>query len=235
MQHRFGIEDYWRMLRARGAAYPIHYFLQCHWFDIRHRTDTHRRLDASRYDPPPTDFHRGIWYVCSPTDIVVEALHRVEALLKDRFADFQFVDLGCGKGKALLVYGLRFREVALHPAVGLEYHAPLSEIAAANISRLKLEDVCCVHCADARDFSAYVSAGRVIIFLYNPFDAGIIREVLQNLSQREIIVAYVDPAHGAVLKDLGYGLLWSTRGRYPNRCIDIYGSPLLATRLGEAP
>jgi len=115
---------------------------------------------------------------------------------------FTFIDLGSGKGRALLL-------AAQHPfrrIIGIEYARELHEIARRNVQKAslsmsKLERIECVW-ADAAEFD--VPNDPLFCFLYNPFDAKVLTSVLERLRQssesnpREIWIAYVNPSHRAI-------------------------------------
>jgi len=115
---------------------------------------------------------------------------------------FTFIDLGSGKGKALLLAGAHpFKNI-----VGVELSPMLHEAAARNLAIYR-GDLTCRNIspilADAADFQ--FPAGPLIILLYNPFDSSVMRAVMANLSRsfaaspREIVVMYLNARHADVL------------------------------------
>ena len=127
------------------------------------------------------------------------AFRRVVARLGIDPAEHAFVDYGSGKGRALLLAcELGFRRV-----VGVEYARELHEAALANMARARgaLPGVERVECAwsDAAAFEP--PGGKLVCFLYNPFDGTVLRALLDRLSAsfaaepRDILVAYLNPVH----------------------------------------
>jgi SAM-dependent methyltransferase len=103
-----------------------------------------------------------------------------------------FVDLGAGKGRALLIAARSpFREL-----VGVEYSATLAATARANVQRAGDDRIRIVH-ADAASYR--FPDGPLVLYFYNPFDATVMREVIWNLTQshqhqrRRIVVLYFLP------------------------------------------
>ncbi len=95
-------------------------------------------------------------------------------------ADFTYIDLGCGKGRTLLLaskYGFR-------KAIGVEFAAELVQI--ANRNCLTAHDgfpggVSVIH----EDASAFeFPEGPMVVFLYNPFGPKVCEKVLRNLASR---------------------------------------------------
>ena len=110
-----------------------------------------------------------------------------------------FVDLGSGKGRVVLIaaqYG--FKKV-----VGVEFSEHFCQIARDNLvafgHRRKLEsDIIIVH-ADVVHYS--IQSDETIFFLYDPFSAEVLAQVLENIRRsltahpRDIWVIYNSPAY----------------------------------------
>jgi hypothetical protein len=93
--------------------------------------------------------------------------------------EFTFIDLGSGKGRALLL-------AAMYPfahIVGVEVQPALDAIARANIERFDEPGQQCRSiqsvCADAREYEFPLTG--IILYLFNPFPDYVLREVLTNL------------------------------------------------------
>ncbi len=110
---------------------------------------------------------------------------------------FTFIDLGSGKGRALLL-------AAMYPfahIVGVEVQPALDAIARRNIECFdepgqqcrSIESVCC----DAREYEFPLT--DIVLYLFNPFPDYVLREVLTNLvgsarcAPRQIFVLYNAP------------------------------------------
>ncbi len=94
---------------------------------------------------------------------------------------FSFVDLGCGKGRALLLAsGRPFREI-----VGVELNPELAATAERNLAlwRAAGREMAPIRalCGDAVEV-AYPS-GPVLVFIYNSFAAQVVRAVLDALER----------------------------------------------------
>ena len=87
-----------------------------------------------------------------------------------------FVDVGAGKGRALIV-------AAMYPfksIIGVEYSPELAAICRKNLQQLRIAGKCEVIISDAVDFK--FPDGSLLAFLYNPFDSVILERVLKNLA-----------------------------------------------------
>jgi SAM-dependent methyltransferase len=113
------------------------------------------------------------------------------------FETFTFIDLGSGKGRALLL-------ASMYPfahIVGVEVQPELDAIARQNIDRFSEPGQQCRRiqslCADARDYDFPLT--DIVLYLFNPFPDYVLREVLTRLVDsarrvpRSIFVLYNAP------------------------------------------
>jgi len=111
-----------------------------------------------------------------------------------RFQDFTFVDLGSGKGRALLMaapYG--FKRI-----IGLEFMPEWHRAAQENIRKFTAADPSAPAmdsvCMDARDFD--FPAEPLVVYLFNPFPEPVFAAVMENIyrsaakNRRPIFLAY---------------------------------------------
>jgi SAM-dependent methyltransferase len=165
-----------------------------HSFDIAHGTDTSGLIQG---EDIPTSHRNGLWstayYGISPALL----LHLVSTLDIDH-QRFSFLDLGSGKGRALLVASrFPFRRI-----LGVELSSELSAIAAANIASFSAPWQQCRHIetytADATKID--YPTGPLVLYLYNPFLGPVLKRCLHNLSRslanepREVHLIYINPA-----------------------------------------
>lgn len=94
------------------------------------------------------------------------------------FSNYSFVDLGSGKGRAVLLAAQhRFKRV-----IGVELSERLHRVATENLERASRRGAMPgveLICSDAGTFG--FPAGNLIVYLYNPFDEPVLRSVLRNL------------------------------------------------------
>jgi predicted RNA methylase len=113
------------------------------------------------------------------------------------FATYTFIDLGSGKGRALLLASMYpFAHIA-----GVEVQPELDAIAHQNIERFCEPGQQCHSieslCADAREYDFPLT--DIVLYLFNPFPDYVLREVLNNLvasarrHPRAIFVLYNAP------------------------------------------
>lgn len=218
------ILGYYKMWKARGWRLPIQYFFQNHLFDIIHKTNTHKRLDKNDYITKPESFDDGILYMSCPTNEIKLSLQFIEKKLFDKFKDYQFIDLGSGKGKSILVYLKYLKKKNNYAPVGIEYYKPLVDIANDNskIMGFKQGEYKFVN-DSAEKFDQYLEARDLIVFLYNPFGENILKPVIDRLCKhRDVYIIYIDPEHDKVVRGSGFKLIHCKTGHLPNRHVNIY-------------
>jgi SAM-dependent methyltransferase len=120
-----------------------------------------------------------------------------------------FVDVGCGKGRALLLASeMPFREV-----MGVELAGDLVTVARSNVARWNLSGrmrspVKVVH-EDATEVE--LPEGPLLVYLFNPFGPPVLRRMLQRLQQlqQSVDVLYLFPKEEEVFAEFPeFELLW---------------------------
>ena len=163
-------------------------------FDARFGTDTAAPFFGSDHKPG------AYFYVATTASLIYEILNSL-ALQPDTFA---FVDMGSGKGRALLVAS----EFAFAKIVGIELSAHLHRTAEENIKRYSPASQQCtafeLHCMNVVDY-AY-GPEPLVLFLFDPFGRETLRSVIANLeaslraTPREAFVVYIHPQFEDVLQ-----------------------------------
>jgi predicted RNA methylase len=137
-----------------------------------------------------------------------EEMQLVLASLNIEHERFTFIDLGSGKGRAVLLASLLpFRRI-----VGVEFAPSLHQQAVQNVRRFKHAEQRCrqveLVCGDAATFA--LPEEPLVIYMYNPFGAEVMREVVESVnaalaaSPRELLVVYANPFHEKLWTDGGF-------------------------------
>jgi predicted RNA methylase len=128
-------------------------------------------------------------------------LHHVFRALPFSVRDFHLVDIGCGKGRTLLV-GAQY---PFRGITGVELSPETAAIAKRNIARFKalkctICDVIDVQIANATEFR--VPDGHLLCTMYNPFFGQTFERCIEHLHcaalldpARELWLAYINPWH----------------------------------------
>ena len=176
-----------------------------HPFDQAHQVDTSGLVPGEEIDSGSlSDLYITAYYGISPS-----SLRQALARLPEPTDAYTFVDLGCGKGRALLVAAeQRFRRL-----VGVEISPQLARTAQANTTR---EPRIQVEQGDAATFT--FPDEPLVIFLYHPFLPPVLKRVLRNLQQARsgsthpTFLLYANPAYQRVIARFPFlHLVWHHR------------------------
>ena len=167
----------------KPATFPIHPFDQAHGVDTSGLVPA-RHLAIGHAN----DEHVTAYYGVAPS-ILRSLIERWrETVPAHPISSYTFLDIGCGKGRALLVASeLRFRNV-----VGVELNPKLATIARENVARWTHS-----HAADPTApllapievleqdaLELMLPAGPTLIFLFHPFEAPLLRKVLRRIESQ---------------------------------------------------
>ena len=149
-------------------------------FDARNGTNTDAAAPLWKFRLPFASAQYGAEYRSPPETRIMEALVDIP-----RHATF--VDLGSGKGRALIVAArLGFAQV-----IGVEFVAELAEISRRNLEITGLTATVLV--ADAGEWAP--PSGPLCVYLYSPFSVEVMRRVSEKMQNRtdKTWVAYLNP------------------------------------------
>ncbi len=187
-------------------------FRAVHPFDERFGVETSGLIYELRSGHPHDLYNNG-YFAVAPS-----VFHAVLGAMLERlhldYRRFCFVDVGSGKGRALLLASdYPFREI-----IGIELSPELDRVARANIARydrakgglLPRPPVISMQ-GDATEFSW--PPGPLIVYMWNAFAGPVMERVFHNLEAslkqhpRELYLVYIHPE----LESMLAGLPWLTR------------------------
>ena len=133
-----------------------------------------------------------------------EMMDALQQQTNSSLQEFTFLDLGSGKGRALLMAShYPFRRI-----LGVELLPSLNQIAQENITQYKSESQRCFAiesiCADATSFA--IPEGPLVLYLFNPFPEFALRRSLGNLQRhlsskpRPFYLLYHNPVFEHILE-----------------------------------
>jgi predicted RNA methylase len=176
-------------------------------FEVRYGIDTlaHAKLDGLTIVAGQPD--AGIFYEGSrvmPLRGLLKALHGTGNSEAEQGA---LVDLGCGKGKVLLVAA----ECGVAKVRGVEFARELCDVARANWEkfRAKTGSIAEVEIIEG-DAGAYpIRPDETVFFLFNPFGAAVLTRVLTNIAASvrqhprrvRIVVTYLSAHYRRVFEE----------------------------------
>jgi SAM-dependent methyltransferase len=164
-------------------------------FDSRFGTDTSSPTFEKNQK---TDVH---FYVPTTASIIYQSLRSLN-LDPDRFV---FVDLGSGKGRAVLIAS----EFPYKKIVGVELSEHLHKVAGKNIELYRPDNQACkafdLRCMNALDYS--FEEEPLVLFLFDPFGREVLQQVVDKLqlslasAPRPAHIVYVYPQYEDVLQN----------------------------------
>lgn len=165
-------------------------------FDRKHGTDTGGIEPLWKFKIRSTNARFGTRYEATQE---LELEHAVAFLCEDLKA-FTFIDLGCGKGRAIMIAS----RLSFGKLIGIEFVDELAEIARGNLAKLKIDNAVVLH-EDAADFCFPDS--NTVVYLYNPFSREVLKKVLSNMKKcfgKKLYVIYKTPQYGDMFDSSGF-------------------------------
>ncbi len=165
-------------------------------FDHLHGTDTGGSEPLWKFQISSPNRRFGTRYQPTTERELIEAIN----FLDESPADFTFIDLGCGKGRTLLIAAkLGFRHV-----IGVEFAHELVRTARMNLAtvgntRAVVEDT------DVVDF--VFPNSDIVVYLYNPFSQEIMRKVIERLREcraNRLFLIYKNPKFPEIIDSSGF-------------------------------
>jgi SAM-dependent methyltransferase len=173
-------------------------------FDIKHRVDTVGSINLEDLSFNSDSKVHGVYYEPTPKRV----FYNILSGLNIDHREFEFVDLGCGKGRVLFMAArFPFRKIT-----GVEFSPELAEVATRNIETSTDEHQQCknleILCLDAAQYR--IPESKTIIYLFNPFYPAIMEVVAQNLaasfkrSPTKKIIIYYHPLSMHIFEKLPF-------------------------------
>lgn len=180
-----------RQLRYGDLQFDFDNRVDTTWSNVRLRTRVREVFAGEPYQP-----------------IEPEQFHGMMADLDIDCSEFTFIDLGSGKGRALLLAS----EYPFRHIIGVEILPELHQIALQNVERFDSERQRCSSiecwCGDARDY--VFPPDPAFLYLFNPFFEPILERVLLSLEQsvrqkpRRVLLVYVNPISEHLFSKAGW-------------------------------
>ena len=198
----------WRRVRTGDFAAPVEApsRTSSHPFDEATGMDTAGLIHGSALATGhPHDLYSVTYYGTAPSlfQAVIEQWGGTPA-------GTTFIDIGCGKGRVVLLAS----ELGFAECVGVELNPGLAAIARANIAKWdRAKSPIRIECADATTLQ--FPAGRCLVYLFNPFTGKVLEKLLDHIAkvfeQRpgELEILYVNAEFSDVLQaHAGFEKMW---------------------------
>ncbi|MCH9813296.1 MAG: class I SAM-dependent methyltransferase [Epsilonproteobacteria bacterium] len=154
----------------------------------------------------------GTALVSTSKNFLFTVLNSLEKKVDHKIDKRLFVDIGSGKGAALIhAHNYGFKQ-----SIGIEFAKELHEVACKNIEAAKVSNTISI-LNDATEYQ--FSKDTSIIFMFNPFDSVVMDKVVSNIKKSSkdfnklVYIIYVNPSCDKPLKD-NFTLI--AQDRYPS-------------------
>ncbi len=175
----------------------------------------------------PENAEHGVKHRASLTSSIVDGLTIAQRMLRNKGIDTEeasFFDFGTGTGKPVLIaqhsdFGFGFKK-----AVGIDYYKEVIHKANENKDLAGLGDDKKIQFAfdDATHFRDF--NGINVAYMYNPFDAEIMKRVELNLRKYagNTLIIYNKPMHSELFEEKNWKTVHKGTNNDPDKCITIY-------------
>ena len=210
-------------IRFRGLGILLISLKESLWFDCRYGVRTFlvapkryqllRSLSDASWQGMMA-FKDANEYAPVLTSVMAETLQVIRASLGQKvFGSMQFCDLGCGKGKPLLVFHLNCRQFNNCRMVGIDYDPMLIDICRDNMARLKITPSAYrVVCDLASSCLRYLDDPPYCIYIIGSFHGQTLQKTLGSVDPFPHVLCYIDPPELSVFERFGYTLIDQRKG-----------------------
>ena len=207
------------MFKSRGMRLPMKYIFENLLFDFFYKVETHLWEPKENNKNKLKNYEDGVLYMPSWSSVIKKSTVQAFSLLKSK-ENLNIIDFGCGKGKALIVWRKTLKLNNQIKLFGIEYDPELADKAKENLKSIDIEGI--IKNSNAEDESQESYSKNLILYFYNPFNEKILEKVLQNFSQSNPVVIYVNPVHQNIFGKHGFKEYLSVKHWHPNGCYVIY-------------
>jgi SAM-dependent methyltransferase len=161
-------------------------------FDQRFKTETSSIVPVGALGIGDADKTKSaVFYISAP----VRFERYIIGALNIDYKDFHFVDVGCGKGRVLMLAS----EWPFHSITGIEISKALCEIAERNVQVYSSRTQKCrniaIQCMDATQFP--IEEKNTVYHFYHPFQVDVLKPILERIASRfqqsdkKVYIAYI--------------------------------------------
>ncbi|MGH7840233.1 MAG: class I SAM-dependent methyltransferase [Candidatus Binataceae bacterium] len=158
-------------------------------FDVKYGTNTAGTIPLWRLDVKSKNARFGRSYQPITAELFRSCICRIEV----DPSSCAFVDLGCGKGRTLIIAA----ELGFAQVIGVEFARELADVAKRNLQKLNIGNATIIH-GDAAEYQFPDS--NLVLYMYNPFAADVMSKLIDRLGEfsakhphRQVFVIYHRP------------------------------------------
>lgn len=217
------VADYFRMVRAGGIRLAFTHFINVHFFDLRNGVETATRVMPSAFGVPGGVDVDTVLYMASWTKTIERAYKWFSVNDSDALKNFCVLDVGCGKGKFLLVwYQLNLKNKISSPLIGVEFSPKFAIAARDNIEKMKArQGIISIVESDINSLKPQLGQ-KYIAYLYNPFGGETLTKFLNTWSPHIEYVIYCNPVNAGVLTSNGFSRVYKFQSWHANLNFQIF-------------
>ena len=194
------VSDSIKQYGLRGTFYKFIFLVADYLFDLKYGTNTFSKIKLSRLTIESQNRDRGSQYQATRIIPLKKLLKVIKSSVP---SDSVFVDIGCGKGRALLIAA----EIGFKKLRGVEFSKQLAENARINCrnysKKTNTRAVFSIIIIDAVEYK--FGRDENVFFMYHPFDEIVMGKVINNIcgsiqkNPRKIWIIYHNPIHSDIL------------------------------------
>ena len=180
-------------VKARAWAKPVLREInhsRCEAWDLIHGVDTCGKIPLSGLDFDSKNKTAGLEYQSHHPALTRSALMELPV----QYDDYSFIDIGCGKGRVLLIAS----EFPFRRIIGVEFAPTLAEIARKNLRSYRRAHTVCteieVVTGDALEYNLAPEAQ--VLYFFSPFSPSVLDQIVQRIedsfqrSPRDLLVMF---------------------------------------------
>lgn len=190
------IRTLYASVNNRGVVQTLKIIANEFWFDFRYDIESRRAVHLADLSIDNENKIHGREYASSAAIVLREIFNRLDL---DEYLSGIFVDIGCGKGKALIIAA----EQGFERIVGVDFSSELCQICQENIRRYRArtKNRAVIQIINQDAASLDFPADARVFYFNNPFDAYMFRKVKDKIKEsiivhpRTCLVIYYAPIH----------------------------------------
>jgi SAM-dependent methyltransferase len=160
-----------------------------HPFDQAHGVDTSGLVPAKHLKTgSPSDEHVTAYYGVAPSILRTLVQQWLETKPQDPLSAYTFVDIGAGKGRALLVASefpfKRVVGVELNPALAAVAKKNVAEWTASHAADPTAQPIAAIEVLEQDALEFVLPDGPVLLFLFHPFEAPVLSEMMRRVTDQ---------------------------------------------------
>ena len=213
------LKKFFKIIISNNFLNPFFYYYYIKeniFYDLKNKKNTFLKLNFNSKNYQKK-YSSSVHYVASNTEIVKNSLKTLKKFVYEfrlNLEEFQFIDLGSGKGKVISIILSEFSLLTIkYPCIGIEISNRLCKIARNNLESATANYK--IINKDCKYINNIIDSKNIILYLYNPFGRDQLKEIISKLTECEFIfIVYVEPIHEETLLNLGFTNLFKKKSLF---------------------